>query len=90
MKGFDKPIEVHELVGWPEQAEATRAWREAFAQALENYNARNLEFAEAGFREVLELKPNDPPTKFYFEKLEDLRTQVLPEEWATHTILKEK
>ena len=48
LKGFEGLVEVHELIGRPEQAEATRAWREAFAEALNNYEQRNLEFAEIG------------------------------------------
>ena len=90
LKGFDKPVGVHEIVGWPAEAEATRPWREAFAEALNNYEQRNQEFAEMGFRRVLELKPGDGPSKFYLEKLDELRTQSLPEDWATHTILREK
>jgi len=90
LKGFEKPVEVHEIVGWPDQAEATLPWRESFAQALNNYQQRNLEFAELGFRRTLELKPDDGPSKFYLAKLEELATQELPEKWVTHTILKEK
>jgi adenylate cyclase len=90
LKGFEKPVGVYELVGWPDEAEATRPWREAFAEALNNYEQRNLEFAEAGFRQVLRLRPEDGPSKFYLVRLDELRTQVLPEDWATHTVLKEK
>ena len=90
LKGFDKPMEVHELVGRPEQAKSTLAWREAFAQALNNYEQRNIEFAAIGFRQTLELKPDDGPSKFYLAKLEELGTQELPGEWATHTVLREK
>jgi len=90
LKGFEKPVEVHEIVGWPDQAEATLPWRESFAQALSNYQQRNLEFAELGFRRTLELKPDDGPSKFYLAKLEELATQELPDQWVTHTILKEK
>jgi adenylate cyclase len=90
LKGFEKPVEVHELLGHPADAEATRAWREEFARALENYQQRNLEFAMAGFRSVLELRPNDGPARFYVERIEDLLQQTLPEEWSTHTVLKEK
>ena len=39
---------------------------------------------------VLELKPDDGPTKFYLERIEDLSRQQLPDNWVTHTILKEK
>jgi adenylate cyclase len=90
MKGFEKPVDVYELIGWAKDGEASRRWRETFAQALDNYHDRNLEFAEAGFRETLELHPDDGPAKFYLEKLEELRTQNLPGDWATHTILREK
>jgi adenylate cyclase len=90
LKGFEGLVDVHELVGWPDQAEATRAWREAFAEALTNYEQRNLEFAEIGFRRVLELRPDDGPSNFYLARIADLATQVLPDNWVTHTILKEK
>jgi adenylate cyclase len=90
LKGFDSPVQVHELVGWPAEEESTRPWREAFAQALHNYNNRDLEFAGAGFRQTLELRPNDGPSKFYLAKVEELAAENLPEDWATHTVLKEK
>ena len=90
LKGFEGLVKVHELVGWPDQDEMTRAWREAFAEALNNYEQRNLEFAELGFRRVLELRPDDGPSKFYLGRIADLAAQALPENWATHTILKEK
>jgi len=90
LKGFEGLVEVHELVGWPGDAEATRPWREAFAEALNNYEQRNLEFAQMGFQRALELKPNDGPSKFYLERITDLSQQQLPDNWVTHTILKEK
>jgi adenylate cyclase len=90
LKGFEGLVEAHELIGRPEQAEATRAWREAFAQALQNYEQRHLEFAEMGFRQVLELRPDDGPAAFYLQRISELANQALPENWATHTVLKEK
>ena len=90
LKGFENLVQVYELLGWPEQADATRPWREAFAEALNNYEQRNLTFAEMGFRRVLELRPDDGPAKFYLERVAELAKQELPEDWVTHTILKEK
>ncbi len=90
LKGFEGLVEVHELVSSIEQAEASRKWREAFAEALNNYEQRNLEFAELGFRQVLELKPDDGPSKFYLSRISELVAQSLPDNWATYTILKEK
>jgi adenylate cyclase len=90
LKGFEGLVEVHELVGRPDEAETTRAWREAFAEALTNFEHRNLEFAEIGFRRVLELKPGDGPSKFYLNRISELAAEALPDNWATFTILKEK
>jgi adenylate cyclase len=90
LKGFEKTVEVFELVGGPEDAEATHEWREEFAQALRNFEERNLEFAEAGFRRVLELRPRDGPSVFYLDRLDQLRAQELPQDWATYTIVREK
>jgi adenylate cyclase len=90
LKGFEGLVEVHELIGLPDQAENSRSWREAFAEALANYEDRNLEFAKLGFERVLELKPDDGPSKFYLERIADLSRQELPDNWSTHTILKEK
>lgn len=90
MKGFDEPVEVFELLGRADQLEPTRQWRETFAQALNNYRERNLEFAAAGFRRVLDLNPGDGPSKFYLRRLEELHQQALPDNWSTNTILREK
>jgi adenylate cyclase len=90
LKGFEGLVGVNELIGLPDQEEKTRDWREAFAEALNNYEQRNLEFAQIGFKQVLEIKPDDGPSKFYLERIADLASQELPENWATHTILKEK
>jgi adenylate cyclase len=90
MKGLKDALDVYEIIGWADQTEPTRPWREAFDRALQNYHSRNLEFAAAGFRETLELRPDDGPSKFYLEKLEELQTQDVPSDWATHTILREK
>ena len=90
LKGFEGLVSVHELVGRPEEAEAAQPWLEAFAQALNNYEQRHLEFAAMGFRRVLELRPGDGPSQFYLKRIEELGKEALPDNWATHTVLKEK
>jgi adenylate cyclase len=90
LKGFDDAVEVFEMVGWAEEAEATQPWREAFAGALNNYRQRNLEFAAAGFQHVLKLRPDDGPSKFYLERLKELSLQPLPDDWTGFTQFKEK
>jgi hypothetical protein len=83
-------VEVHELVGWPEEEEKTRPWREAFAQALADYQARRLDAAEQGFRRTLEFRPGDGPSESYLARLEELRAQPLADDWETHTVMREK
>jgi adenylate cyclase len=90
LKGFEGLVDVYELVGLPEQAEATRAWREAFEQALDNFEQRDLFLSEMGFRRVLEMKPDDGPARFYLTRITEMATEKLPDSWATHTIVKEK
>jgi len=90
LKGFEKPVEVFELVGWPDEAEASRAWRESFAQALKNYQTGDFVLAEMGFNKTLELKPDDGPSRYYLSRLEEYRQQPLPEDWTGATIMKEK
>jgi adenylate cyclase len=90
LKGFAGLVEVHELVGWPEQAEESRPWREAFAQALSAYEQRHLELAAMGFQQVLHLRPNDGPAQFYLKQIAERTKEPQAEEWATYTVLKEK
>jgi adenylate cyclase len=90
LKGFSTSVEAFEIVGRPDVAEKTKEWREAFEQALRNYEEGNFEFATMGFRGVLELKPDDGPTKFYLQRLDDVSKQPLEGDWTGVTMLREK
>lgn len=89
LKGFEGLVEVHELVSFPEQAEESRAWREAFATALAHFEQRDLTQASPAFRHVLALKPEDGPTRHYQSRLAEILAEPDPN-WPTHTVLKEK
>jgi adenylate cyclase len=90
LKGFEKAVAVHELVGWPAEAEPTRAWREAFASALQNYQRGDLSAARTGFEAVLKLKPEDGPSKFYLERIAEYGGKPSPADWTGEVLLKEK
>jgi adenylate cyclase len=90
LKGFERAVEVHELIDVAEKSEATRAWREAFAAALASFRQRDFAAAEAAFRRVVELRPDDGPTKFYLHKLEEFRADPPPKGWQGEVELKEK
>ena len=89
-KGFEAAVEVYELVGWPQEAETTREWREAFAAALKLFQVADFAAAEKGFRATLELKAGDGPSKFYLERIPELVADGVPQGWAGEITLKEK
>ena len=62
----------------------------AFRKPRPVFHNRPLLWLQNGFRQTLELRPEDGPSKFYLAKLDELRTQTLAEDWATHTVLREK
>ena len=90
LKGFEKSVEVYELVDPIEKAEQTKAWRQAFATALEHFRKRDFASAETAFRRVLELSADDGPAKFFLHKLEEFRAEPPPEGWKGDVELKEK
>ena len=89
LKGFRKPVEVHELIG-DSRTEEAHPWREAFDQALKPFLAKDWGAAEKAFAEVLKLKPKDGPTQYYLEQIALLRSQNLPPEWQGEIELQEK
>jgi adenylate cyclase len=90
LKGFERPVDVHELVGRMDQAEAMRPLHEAFSQALSLYQQKDFTLAQMGFRRVLEISPSDGPSEFYLKLISELRERPLPEDWRGETQLLEK
>jgi len=90
LKGFEKPVEVHELVGWPDEVEVSRPWREVFTQALKNFQSGDFVLAEMGFRQTLKLHPDDGPARYYLGRLDEIGKQPVPGDWTGATIMKEK
>lgn len=84
LKGFEKAVEVHELL--TERAE----WHNIFAEALQHFTARNLEAAEDSFRRVLKFNPNDGPSGFYLSQIQHLRMTPPPPTWTGEIELSEK
>jgi hypothetical protein len=80
------------LVGRSEEAEASRPWRETFAEGVKAFQAKNFDGAESAFRRTLDLKPNDGPSIFCLSKIAELRSDghELPADWAGEIELKEK
>ena len=89
-KGFDGVMEIHELIGLAVEAQASQAWREAFARGLHHFQRRAFEAAEQSFIETLGHHPGDGPARFYLEKIPEFRAASLSPEWVGEIELREK
>jgi adenylate cyclase len=90
LKGFEKSVGVFELMGWPADDAASRSLRESFADALQKFQRRDWDQAEAAFRCVLQASPGDGPSDFYLKHIEEVRTTPPPPQWRGEIELKEK
>jgi adenylate cyclase len=90
LKGFEKAVEVHELVGWPTERTASTAWRSTFEKALKAYEQGDFATAGAGFRETIQLRLDDGPSTFYLHHMKRLEDQTLPTDWSGELELTEK
>ena len=104
VKGFARAVEVYELLGPLERTEATRAWREMFANSMAHFRKREFDAAEAAFRKTIELRSQaegavtvtgsrpaeDGPSLFYLKQIAELRDAPPPAEWIGEVSMKEK
>ncbi len=90
LKGFEKSVQVYELMDRREDSDKTYDLRKRFDEALELFGKKDFTGAEAAFRRVLELSPKDGPTHFYLEHLADHHADDLPADWKGEITLKEK
>jgi adenylate cyclase len=90
LKGFEKAVEVYELVGWPQDEPSSRAWRESFALGLKHYQQGRFADASKEFDRTLQFRPGDGPAKFYLKRFNELGTLERPVNWTGDIELKEK
>jgi adenylate cyclase len=88
LKGFERSVEVHELLG--KRGEVAEPVREEFDTALRLFQQRDLGAAENAFQRVLEVLPDDGATKFYSRHIAEVRSQGVPENWKGEVELKDK
>ena len=91
VKGFARPVEIHELLGPREIAETSRPWREKFAEALLFFRKRQFDEAESAFRQTIGLrKEGDGPSLFYLNAINELRLHPPLGDWIGEVVMKEK
>lgn len=90
LAGFDRIVEVYQIIGGPEVGESTCGWRARFEEALFAFNRRDWAAAEAAFRDVLNANPNDGPTNFYIDRMAKIRDRPLDPTWFGEIDMDEK
>ena len=90
LKGFERSVDVYQLVGSPDKSEASRPMREAFAEALKFFQNGNFANAETVFRRVLDFGTKDGPTLFFLGQIDHFCDEPPPSQWNGEVELKEK
>ena len=90
LKGFEKAVEVHELLGTIDQADQFKAWRETYAAALQHFESAEFKAAEEGFRATIDMRGEDGPSKFMLKQIEEFRIHPPAKDWKGVVELKEK
>jgi len=80
--GINTPVRLYELVDIAANASAgQKKLVEVFHGALDVFEKRNWEQAAEGFKEALSIKPEDHPSKLYFERSEKFLKQPPADNW---------
>ncbi len=88
LKGFEKSVDVFELLGHANGA--PEPWLTHFASALENFTSGNFDNADGDFRKVLESRKEDGPSRFYLHQIQQLRATPPQTPWTGEVELTEK
>ena len=81
VKGKALPVRVFELLGRVEEGERWRTLVERFAQGLALFRGRRWEEAEAVFASLLELHPNDGPSRVYAARCRAFAAEPPAADW---------
>ena len=87
-QGFDRVVEVYELLGTPD--DLTPAAREAFSAGMHAFERREWAGAEEAFNRCLAKQPADGPSKFYLTEIDRNRRQPPPSDWLGEIDLRSK
>jgi adenylate cyclase len=90
LKGFERAVEVHELLGKRADGVESAALHKEFDTALRLFQQRDLVAAESAFQRIYEARPHDGSTQFYIKHIAEIRENALPENWSGEVELKEK
>lgn len=89
LKGFEKSVDVYELVALQGQGNAPQ-WHGEFETGLRLFQQRDFGAAAMSFERVLESAHAETTTKFYLKHLKEVVDTPPPENWSGEVELKEK
>lgn len=89
LKGFEKSVDVYELVG-TRGTTTSPVWHNEFEEGLRLFQQRDFGSAERSFERVLESAREENTTKFYLKHLKEVVHSPPPENWSGEVELKEK
>jgi adenylate cyclase len=87
VKGKLQPVTIYQLMGRKEDfaadgsAENLRSRLELFARARELYRQRKWEAAHCAFQELLDMWPDDGPSRLYVERCQEYMADEPPAGW---------
>ena len=91
VKGKDRPVTIHELVGLEKEVDpARRQAVRTFEAGLARYRERAWPEAEQAFTEALALDPRDGPASLYLERVRRLCACPPPPDWDCVTVFDSK
>jgi adenylate cyclase len=81
VKGKKLPVRIYELIGEKKDAAPHEAFLRRFEAGLEKYKQAQWDEAIAAFKQVLEIRPGDPPSELYIRRCKDLKENPPPLPW---------
>lgn len=80
--GINKPVTIHELCAFRNDiSEEQKESYDLYHQALKLFRRKKWAMAEEGFKKVLEVKPDDGPSKVFIKRCKQYNKKAPSDDW---------